>query len=111
MLALVFAVLTVAPWKGQDPPTATEAQGKYRVTVSGTPGTVVRITTTGVAKGWIAAFCDRHICSPNRTRETIPAGGHVDVQLELIRDDVDAAKRSGVTLHGSDGSVVTIPPV
>jgi hypothetical protein len=109
MLAFVLAALTVAPWQGHDLPTATHAAAKYRLTVSGAPGSVVRITTSDVAKGWLAAFCDMRICSPNRTVETIPQSGRIDVQLEMIREADDAPKRSGVKLHGSDGSLVAIP--
>lgn len=108
MLAALLAALTLLPWKGVDLPTATQAQAKYRLTVSGAPGATVTVTTSGLAKGWIAAFCDMRVCSPNRTVEMIPSSGHVDVQLELIREDNGAPAHTKLVLRGSDGSTVSL---
>ena len=75
MLAVILAALAIAPWSGTDLPTATQAAAKYRLTVTGTPGSSIRLTTSNVAKGWIAAFCDMRVCSPFQVTEKIPASG------------------------------------
>lgn len=109
MLSAILAMLVVVPWAGHDLPTATEAAAKFRVTVSGAPGSSVHLTASGVAKGWIAAFCDMRVCSPWQATEKIPASGRAVIQFELIRETDSAPRRSGATIHGSDGSVVAVP--
>lgn len=109
MSALLLAALTVVRWTGADYPTATQAAAKYRVTLSSAPGSSVHLTTSGLAKGWIAAFCDMRVCSPSQVVEKIPPSGRAVVQLELIREEDTAARRTGLTLHASDGSTAVIP--
>ena len=38
MLALLLATMDLTPWTGADLPTATQAAAKYRLTISGKPG-------------------------------------------------------------------------
>jgi hypothetical protein len=109
MLALVLATIGISPWSGSDLPTATEAAAKYRLTVSGKPGTTVHLSTTGVAQGWIAAFCDTRVCSPTKVSEVIPKSGSIVVQFELIRETEDAPHSSGAVITGSDGSRLIVP--
>jgi hypothetical protein len=109
MLALVLATIGLTPWTGSDLPTATEAAAKYRLTISGKPGSTVHLNTSGVAKGWIAAFCDMKICSPTQLTEIIPKSGSVVVQFELIRETDDAPHRSGAIISSSDGSRLIVP--
>jgi len=109
MVALILAAMGIAPWSGTDLPTATEAAAKYRLTVSGKPGTTVHLNTSGVAKGWIAAFCDMHVCSPTQVSEIIPKSGSIVVQFELIRETDDAPHHSGAVITGSDGSRLVVP--
>jgi len=108
MIAVLLAALTVQPWHGTDLPTATQAAAKYRVTVSGAPGTTVRLVASGIEKGWIGAFCDMRVCSPNRVNEIVPPGGSATLQFELIREEDGAPAHSGATIHASDGSIVVI---
>jgi hypothetical protein len=109
MLSLILAAIGITPWSGSDLPTATQAAAKYRLTLSGTPGTTIHLNTSGVAQGWIAAFCDMRVCSPMKVSEVIPKSGSVVVQFELIRETEDAPHRSGATITGSDGSRLVVP--
>jgi len=109
MIDVLLAAIVAAPWTGRDLPTSTPAAARYRLTVSGAPGTTVRLQATHVADGWIGAFCDMRVCSPGRVTETIPASGRAVVQFELIREADGAPRRSGATITASDGSSVVIP--
>ena len=109
MVALILAAMGISPWSGTDLPTATEAAAKYRLTVSGKPGTTVHLNTSGVAQGWIAAFCDMRVCSPTQVSEVIPKSGSIVVQFELIRETDDAPHHSGAVITGSDGSRLVVP--
>ncbi len=109
MFPLVLATIGISPWSGGDLPTATEAAAKYRLTVSGKPGTTVHLSTSGVAQGWIAAFCDMRVCSPTKVSEVIPKSGSIVVQFELIRETEDAPHSSGAVITGSDGSRLVVP--
>jgi hypothetical protein len=104
MVALVIAALLVSPWTGKDLPTASQAQAKYRLEVTGKPGDVVHLTVNGMKDGWIGAFCDGRVCSPNSVSETIPASGRTVVQFELIRETTKAAAHTDAVITGSDGS-------
>ena len=106
---LALAALAISPWSGHDLPTATQAAAKYRLQVSGAPGTTVELQATGVADGWIAAFCNDRVCSPTHVSETIPVSGRAVVQFELIRETDDAPHQSGATIRSSDGGRVTVP--
>ncbi|MGA7571024.1 MAG: hypothetical protein WCC70_06750 [Candidatus Aquilonibacter sp.] len=109
MLILILATIGITPWSGGDLPTATQAAAKYRLTLSGVPGTTIHLNTSGVAQGWIAAFCDTRVCSPTKVSEVIPKSGSVVVQFELIRETDDAPHRSGAVITGSDGSRLVVP--
>jgi hypothetical protein len=109
MLALLIATMGLTPWTGTDLPTATQAAAKYRLTITGKAGSRVRLNTSGVAKGWIAAFCDTRVCSPSQLTAVLPKSGSVVVQFELIRETDDAPHRSGAIISSSDGSRVIVP--
>lgn len=102
-------VLALSAWHGSDLPTATQAAAKYRLTLTGQPGETVHLKTSGVERGWIAAFCDNRVCSPHEVTETIPAAGKVAVQFELIREEDTAPRRSAATITGDNGSVIKVP--
>ncbi|MDE2481176.1 MAG: hypothetical protein KGN02_03175 [bacterium] len=104
-----LAALVISPWNGHDLPTATQAAAKYRLEIAGKPGSTVQLTATGVANGWIAAFCNDRVCSPTHVSETIPVSGRAVVQFELIRETDDAPHQSGATIRSSDGGRVTVP--
>jgi hypothetical protein len=117
MLALALTIamtqgpthLALAPWSGKDLPTATAAAAKYRLTVVGTPGTTVHLKATGVAKGWIAAFCNTRVCSPDSVDEAIPSSGTAMLQFELIREEPSAPARTSAKIVSDDGGEVIVP--
>jgi hypothetical protein len=109
MLALIALVLTIAPWHGKDLPTATAAAAKYKLTVTGTPGTIAHLRTSNVAHGWIAAFCNDRVCSPGRVDQPIPANGTVTLQFELIREVESAPHASGATIISGNDKIVVAP--
>ncbi len=106
---LLAALLSISPWIGHALPTSTAAAAKYRLTVSGKPGTRVHLTTSRVQPGWIAAFCDTRICSPTQVTETISSTGSTVVQFELIREENDAPHKSGAVIHGEGRATITVP--
>lgn len=108
-LALAQSHLHISPWNGQDLPTTTSTAAKYRLTIDGKPGATVALEATGVARGWIAAFCDNRVCSPTRAHEKLPKSGEVIVQFELIREVDDAPRKSGATIRTDDGAWTSVP--
>ena len=110
MQILALVAMALSPWVGSDLPTATQAAARYRLTVTGKPGQSVHLRATGVASGWIAAFCDMKVCSPSQVTEKMPKSGQVVVQFELIRETDDAAHRSGATIVADDGRRIVVPP-
>lgn len=104
-----LAALAISPWNGADLPTATQTAAKYRLAVSGKPGSTVTLKATKVAHGWIAAFCNDSVCSPTRVTEKIPASGIAVVQFELIRETDDAPHASGAVIVANDGRTVIVP--
>ena len=114
LLAAAVAVpvhLTIAPWTAPRLATVTQTAATFALTVAGRPGTRVRLRATGVASGWIAAFCTPRLCSPERVDVTLPASGRATYEFELIRQDPSAPKRSGARIAGDDGSAVDVAPV
>jgi hypothetical protein len=111
MIAVLAATtLLLAPWKGADLPTAASSAVKYRLTVKDAPGAVVHLHATGVADGWIAAFCNNRVCSPNQVAQTIPKSGSVMLQFELIREENNGPKKSGAVIESDAGGSVAVKP-
>lgn len=114
MLAAALAApvqLAIAPWSAPRLPTVTQAAATLKLTVAGRPGTSVRLRVSGVARGWLAAFCTSRFCSPERVDVTLPPSGRASYAFELIRQEPDAPKRSGARIVGDDGSAVEVAPV
>jgi hypothetical protein len=114
LLAAVLAAsapvrLAVVPWSGSSLPTVTRTAATFRLTVTGRPGARVTLSATGLARGWLAAFCTPKLCSPERIDLTLPPLGRADYQFELIREDPAAPHRSGARIEGDDGSAVDVP--
>ncbi len=107
-MILAVVALALAPWTGRDLPNSTQAQAKYRLTVSAAPNSNVHLSTKNVAKGWIAAFCNGRVCSPNEVNQAIPASGKVVVEFSLIREEDNAPKKSGATILSDDGASVVV---
>jgi hypothetical protein len=113
-LAMMLAVspathLSIHPWTGSDLQTTTSAAAKYRLEVTGKPEAVIHLQASGVASGWLAAFCTSRVCSPERVDVTIPASGQAVLQFELIRESDSAPKQSGATIRDDDGGSVSVP--
>ena|SRR5581483_2516749 len=114
-LAVLLAVaqpevhLAIAPWTGSDLQTTSLHAAKYRLQVSGRPNTTVRLRTSGVAAGWLAAFCTTNFCSPKTLDARLPASGYAVFQFELIRETADAPKASAATIIESAGASVRVP--
>lgn len=107
---LLAVLLTLAPWHGPDVASAPVHAVKYRLTVRGTPGAHVHLRASGVARGWLAAFCTSRICSPEQTWLDLPKSGTGVMQFELIRQADGAAHKSGARIFSDDGSSVTAKP-
>lgn len=107
---VLAVLLSLSAWHGGDLPTSAASAVKYRLTVAGTPGSVVRVRATHVAPGWIAAFCDPRVCSPRHVSEPIPPSGKAVVQFELIREDPQA-RASGAVIESESAKSVIVPAV
>jgi hypothetical protein len=104
--------LDILPWTGNDLPTAVaSASAKSRLEVHGTPGKYLKLTTSGVSDGWLAAFCTATVCSPVNVNVKIPESGELVVQFELIREIDNAPASSAASIHSSDGASVRVPAV
>lgn len=101
--------LAITPWTGTDLQATTEHAAKYRLDVSGKPSTPLRLRASGVAPGWLAAFCTPKYCAPERVIVDLPKSGRAVFQFELIRESDTASKQSGATIVAGDGSFVTVP--
>ncbi len=101
--------LSVEPWTGSDYQVTTAEAARYRLEVSGRPGSVVRLSAFGVAQGWLAAFCTPRLCSPQRIVLELPHSGDATVQFELIRESRGAPKTSGATITDDAGASVAVP--
>lgn len=104
------AHLTLAPWTGKSLPTVTQSAAKYRLQVDGKAHARLRLEASGVAEGWLAAFCTPTLCAPGRVDVILPESGRAVYQFELIREDTTGPARSGARISGDDGSVVTVSP-
>ena len=67
--------LTMAPWTGPELPGSLAGTYKYRVALSGTPGSGVALQATGLPAGWIGSFCSDKLCSPFKLHTSIPPSG------------------------------------
>lgn len=103
------AHLEIQPWNGKDLPTASQAAAKYRLIVTGKPNAHVRLEATGIADGWLGAFCTPNVCAPGRVDVDLPKSGHAVYQFELIREGDRAPAKSGAHIVGDDGSSVEVP--
>jgi hypothetical protein len=113
-LAMMLAVspgthLSIRPWTGSELQTTSAAAAKYRLNVTGAPESLVHLQASGIANGWLAAFCTRKFCSPQRVDVQIPSSGQAVLQFELIRESDTAPKRSGATISDDGGASVSVP--
>lgn len=108
-VAAAPAHLEIQPWNGKDLPTASQAAAKYRLIVTGKPNAHVRLEATGVADGWLGAFCTPSVCAPGHVDVDLPKSGQSVYQFELIREGDSAPAKSGAHIVGNDGSSVDVP--
>lgn len=101
--------LSIQPWTGADLQTTSADAAKYRLEVTGRPNETIRLQTSNVAAGWLAAFCTPKICSPQHYDVSLPLSGQVVLQFELIRESDTAPKQSGATITDGDGASITVP--
>lgn len=109
LVAAAPAHLEIRPWNGKDWPTASQAAAKYRLIVTGKPNAHVRLEATGVADGWLGAFCTPNVCAPEHVDVDLPKSGQAVFQFELIREGGSAPAKSGARIVGNDGSSVNVP--
>src|SRR5579863_6845297 len=109
VLAAAPAHLEIQPWNGKDLPTASQAAAKYRLIVTGKPNARMRLAATGVADGWLGAFCTPKVCAPGHVDVELPKSGRAVYQFELIREGDSAPSKSGAHIVGDDGSSVDVP--
>ncbi|MBV8375345.1 MAG: hypothetical protein JO302_07515 [Candidatus Eremiobacteraeota bacterium] len=110
-LAVPVTRLEIQPWTGRDLVTTTTSAAKFRLIVTGKPGAHVRLQATGVADGWLGAFCTPTVCSPQSVDADLPSSGTAVLQFELIREEDSAPNRSGARITGDDGAFVDVPAV
>jgi hypothetical protein len=114
-LALTIAVaapstrLEIEPWTGKDLVTTTSTAAKFRLIVSGAPNATLHLEATGVADGWLGAFCTPTVCAPQRVSVTLPKSGQAIYQFELIREEDNAPSKSGARVVSDDGASVDVP--
>lgn len=101
--------LAILPWTGNDLQTTSADAAKYRLDVTGPPNTAIHLQTSGVADGWLAAFCTPKLCSPQRIDFDLPRSGQMTLQFELIRETDTAPHKSAATITGGDGASIIVP--
>ena len=80
-VAALPARLEIQPWNGKDLPTATHSAAKYRLIVTGKPNAHLRLEATGVADGWLGAFCTPKVCAPGHVVVDLPTSGQAVYQF------------------------------
>ncbi len=117
VLALFIALaspsthLEVQPWTGKDLVTTTASAAKFRLIVTGKPNAHLRLQASGVADGWLGAFCTPTVCAPQSVDTNLPSSGTIVLQFELIREEDTAPSRSGARIVCDDGAFVDVPAV
>ncbi|HTW85187.1 MAG TPA: redoxin domain-containing protein [Candidatus Sulfotelmatobacter sp.] len=76
--------LSLAPWTGPDLPGSLASTIKYRLVVTGKPGTAVDLATQGLPKRWIGSFCTDRVCSPFRVSVVVPPVGAKIIEFQVV---------------------------
>jgi len=100
--------LKLEAWTGANVATATSAARKYRLHVAGPANAKLVLRASGLAPGWLAAFCTPSYCAPMRVDVTLPATGEAVFQFELIREDAAAPARTAARITSDDGASVSV---
>jgi len=76
--------LSLAPWTGPDLPGSIASTIKYRLVLTGAPGSKVTLAAAGLPKHWIGSFCTDRVCAPFRTAVVVPRDGVKIVEFQVI---------------------------
>ncbi len=85
------AALSLAPWTGADLPGSIESTFKYRLVVTGAPGSTIALAARGLPPRWIGSFCSDRVCAPFRTSVVMPPGGVKVVEFQVVPTTAHAA--------------------
>jgi len=83
--------LSLAPWTGPDLPGSVASTIKYRLVVTGKPGSTIDLATHGLPKRWIGSFCTDRVCSPFQVQLTVPRSGVSIVEFQVVPQSVVAS--------------------
>ena len=103
MFVLAALVLAIGPWTGPDVATAGAAPLRKQVALEGAPGHVVRLSTAGVPRRWVASWCTARVCAVGRTTVTLDRRGRADVELTIVPDDGAQAPWPTLRVRAVDG--------
>lgn len=76
--------LSLAPWTGPDLPGSIASTIKYRLVITGVPGTKLALAATGLPARWIGSFCTDRVCAPFRTTVVVPPAGVKIVEFQVV---------------------------
>lgn len=96
--------LSLAPWTGPDLPGSIASTVKYRLAVTGAPGTKLTLAASGLPKYWIASFCTDRVCSPFRVAVVVPPDGVKIIEFQVVPTTRTAAAAPTVRIDASAGS-------
>lgn len=104
--------LALVPWTGPQAPGNVPETLKYRLAVVGNAGESVELRAVDVPKGWIATFCTEHVCTPNRTRITLPSSRMAVIEFALVPSDGSSAvPKVRVIGNGGEGAATATTPM
>jgi peroxiredoxin len=95
--------LSLAPWTGADLPGSVASTIKYRLVVTGKPGTTVALETHGLPKRWIGSFCTDRVCSPFRVALVVPADGVSIIEFQVVPQSAVSSPPT-IRISGSIGA-------
>jgi hypothetical protein len=104
--------LSLAPWTGPDLPGSVASTIKYRLVVTGAPGTALDLASTGLPAHWIGSFCTDRVCAPFRTSIRVPAAGVKVVEFQVVPTSAHAGPvnvRIDARSHGRTVATVGTP--
>jgi cytochrome c biogenesis protein CcmG, thiol:disulfide interchange protein DsbE len=76
--------LSLAPWTGPDLPGSIASTLKYRLVMTGAPGSKVHLAASGLPKHWIGSFCTDRVCAPFRVSFVVPADGVKIIEFQVV---------------------------
>ncbi|MDQ6929914.1 MAG: hypothetical protein M3126_04515 [Candidatus Eremiobacteraeota bacterium] len=102
---MIHALTAVLALWGHEPTPAASVPfaRKYALSISGTPGKMVRLQAGGLPARWVASFCTPHLCAPGRVTIVIPRSGRFTTELQIIPTDPQRSVASPIRVNGSDG--------